>query len=91
MINFEYHWEQKHLVVRAYMPYLCSSRVEIRRRGLTNKWNVFLRVNEGREKRTGNLFDRLVIVDNDPEAAMLKAIEHAKDYYRSKLTELESL
>lgn len=65
--------------------------VEIRRRGKTDKWNVFLHADVGCRRVSGNLLYGKTVTNEDPTAAMNEAVTIASKYFFEKAVALDLL
>lgn len=82
--------KREHLVVQVYTRYPYPG-VEIRRRGQTNNWNVFLSLDMGLAKLSGNLLYGKTVTNEDPTAAMNEAVTIASKYLFEKAVALDLL
>lgn len=94
-MNPNYHYtngfdKRENMIVQVWTvrPY---PHVEIRRRGKTNNWNVFLRADVGWQRISGNLLYGEVVTNEDPTAAMNEAVTIASKYLSEKVEALSSL
>lgn len=79
----------EHLVMQVSTKYPYPA-VEIRRRGRTNNWNIFM-ILEQSKSYTGNLLHGKAVTNADPTAAMLEAVTIASKYISEKAAALDSL
>lgn len=94
-MNPNYHYfngvdKRDHIVVQVRTSYPMPL-VEIRRRGKTNKWNVFLFLDMGWKKTTGNLLYDESVINEDPTAALDEAVTIASKYLFEKAAALDTL
>ncbi len=81
--------KREHMVVRVWTTG-SYPHVEIRRRGKTNNWNVFM-VLEQSKQYSGNLLYGKTVTNEDPTAAMNEAVTIASKYFFEKAVALDLL